>query len=196
MRSQVFVAMAVVAGISAWAGDIVPATARPVMVCMQTGLDFKIRGWTQPEVSKIFAEIAVQIDWRRDTQVCVGRQDAIVISVSYATLETVSPRAWAYALPYEGIHITVFYDRVQRTMGDARAPLLLAYVLAHEIGHILQGVARHSETGIMKAAWDYTDYFEMGRRALVFTPEDVRLIHAGVDARNAHMAATTTRVLK
>ena len=45
----------------------------------------------------------------------------------------------AFALPYEGVHIQIFYDRVR-----AAEPLLpqvaLAHVLAHEITHVLQGI--------------------------------------------------------
>ena len=34
-----------------------------------------------------------------------------------------------------------------------RTGFLLGHVLAHEIGHVLQGVARHSATGVMKGRW-------------------------------------------
>jgi hypothetical protein len=60
---------------------------------------------------------------------------------------------------------------------------LLGHVLAHEIGHILQGVERHSSTGLMKERWDYRDYVEMQRQPLRFTAEDLLLIQQGLKNR-------------
>ena len=59
----------------------------------------------------------------------------------------------AYALPYEGTHIVILFDRV-RKMQPNYVPAVLAHVLVHEVTHILQGIQRHSESGVMKAHWD------------------------------------------
>jgi hypothetical protein len=93
------------------------------------------------------------------------------------------PGALAYALPYEGVHINVFYDRVQAATEPELTPNVLAHVLVHEITHILQGTCRHSDTGIMKARWSHTDYMEMGQRPLSFSDTDVQLIRTGVAER-------------
>lgn len=53
-----------------------------------------------------------------------------------------------------------FYDRVLANSRPTGLPFLLGHVLAHEIGHILQGVERHSSAGVMKEKWDYRDYVE------------------------------------
>jgi hypothetical protein len=50
--------------------------------------------------------------------------------------------------------------------------------MAHEIGHVLQGVNRHSESGVMKANWTDIDFESMTFEPLRFTPEDARLILA------------------
>jgi hypothetical protein len=86
-------------------------------------------------------------------------------------------------------HIVVFYSRVCQKMSPARVPVLLAHVLAHEIAHILQGVQRHSESGLMKPQRDDADFFEMARKPLGFTEEDVDLIYRGLDARKFHAAS-------
>jgi hypothetical protein len=65
----------------------------------------------------------------------------------------------------------------------------MAHVLVHEITHLLEGVDRHSATGIMKARWSEGDYFEMRRKPLPFAQEDVNLIHAGLSASRAAGAA-------
>jgi len=79
----------------------------------------------------------------------------------------------------------VFYDRLRECVEADQIPTLLAYVLVHEITHILQGNPRHSATGIMKAHWNGDGYFDMRANALTFTAEDEDLLHAGLDARLA-----------
>ena len=63
--------------------------------------------------------------------------------------EKLNPNSGAFALPYEGFHIVVLYDRLAWS-GDRPgfAPVLLAHVLVHEITHMLQGICRHSMAGI------------------------------------------------
>jgi hypothetical protein len=167
-----------------------PGRERSVIVCMEIGPDGLVRTTAQPAVSRIFAEIGVQIEWARDARACVV-DEGIVVSLSYETPSNKYPNAWGYALPYERTHMVVFYDRVQKTIGETGAKNLLAYVLAHELTHMLQGVNRHSATGIMKAAWDRGDYFDMGRGALRFAPEDVRLLRMALEGRQARLAART-----
>ncbi len=60
---------------------------------------------------------------------------------------------------------------------------LLAHVTVPEIAHILEGIVRHSDTGIMKAKWSDSDYREMQRHPPLFVPEDVRLIQEGLARR-------------
>lgn len=153
-----------------------------VPVCMPLGFDSQPLKVAQKLAAQMFDGIGVTIHWRRGG-VCVPGD--IVITLSYATPDNQLPGAWAYALPFEGTHIVVFWDRMQRKMAGARAPILLSHVLAHEITHILQGVVRHSDSGLMKAKWTSADYFEMGRKPLPFTQADVLLIERGLAARNA-----------
>jgi hypothetical protein len=80
-----------------------------------------------------------------------------------------------YALVFDGIHISVFYERIRQVNPSAEA-FILAHVLAHEIVHLLQGVDRHSDAGLMKAHWDWRDFWNMRRSSLPFTSEDIRLI--------------------
>jgi predicted Zn-dependent protease len=105
------------------------------------------------------------------------------------------PGALAFALPYEGVHIQVFYNRVQAATEPELTPTVLAHVLAHEITHILQGTSRHSESGVMKARWNHDDYLQMKLKPLSFTEEDEQLIRFGMAGRaNAGrlIAATPT----
>ena len=65
--------------------------------------------------------------------------------------------------PREGSHITVFIDRIEQM----RAPSnVLAHVMVHEITHLLQGIGRHSATGVMKGVWTAGDFGGMRLRPL------------------------------
>ncbi len=66
--------------------------------------------------------------------------------------------------------------------------MLLAHELVHEITHILQCLDRHSETGVMKARWTADDYCEMRWKPLTFTPEDIQLIHLGMQMLRSRTA--------
>ena len=97
------------------------------------------------------------------------------------------PGVFAYARVFEGVHITVFCDRIAHAL-PGRENELLAHILAHEIAHLLQGIARHSESGVMKIRWSAADFREIRYKGLRFTPSDINLIHAGL-AKRATLAA-------
>jgi hypothetical protein len=119
-----------------------------------------------------------------DGQLPVG---AIAISLPSQTPVSFLPGALAFTRPYEGVHITVFWDRIQQAPRSAPMSVVLAHVLVHEITHILQGIDRHSDSGIMKACWTDKDYRDMSLGPLLFTPRDVLLIQLGLDERESSL---------
>jgi hypothetical protein len=129
----------------------------------------------------MFAGIGVTIHWRRVFEGCPAK--AIRVSLSGQTPPSLKPGAMAYALPYEGEHIRVFHDRISKAATPSLVPRLLAHVMVHEITHILQGVNRRSDSGIMKDHWEKEDYQQMGWKALEFDPPDVDLIYRGLARR-------------
>jgi hypothetical protein len=72
----------------------------------------------------------------------------------------------------------------------------VAHVLVHEITHVIEGVTRHSASGIMKARWDTRDYFDMRRRPHAFAQEDVSLIYDGLKIPRVASAAMLTSVAR
>ena|ERR1035438_5962175 len=96
----------------------------------------------------------------------------------------------AYAHLYEAVHVIVLFDRIQRKANDpAHLYTLLAHVMTHEITHLLQGISRHSATGVMKARWGAKDVANMANNPLPFTPEDIDLIQCGLVRRAAGSAS-------
>jgi hypothetical protein len=185
MNIRAMVTIAGLVGVRAWAGEEGLAPERKVTVCMD--FDRLDANLARVAASKVFEGIGVSIEWQRYGQSCPVAGGAIAISLSYDTPWNWHPGALAYARPYEGTHIVVFYDRVRASVAGARVPCLLAYVIVHEITHILQGIERHSASGIMKALWDRGDYFEMGRKSFRFAEVDVDLIHRGMDWRQSRV---------
>ena len=54
----------------------------------------------------------MKLEWHSEVGFCQGQPDAIVVTLLTSTPKTFHPGALAYALPYEGVHIQVFYDRI------------------------------------------------------------------------------------
>jgi len=103
---------------------------------------------------------------------------ALSVDLVQSTPPGLRPEALAYAFPYQGASsaITIFYGRVR---AYPHADQVLAHVIVHEVTHMLQGVARHSESGVMKAAWTQEDYRAMGNSPLPLTSVDIHLLHTG-----------------
>lgn len=138
--------------------------------------------WAQTIASQIFAEAGVNIKWKMGEPTRGKSETPIVIDITSNTPKTLAPGALACAQVFEGVHIRVFWDRVQNTVSGANplGTFLLAHIMAHEITHILQGINRHSETGVMKASWTQTEIEQMATKPLSLAPEDVELIHLGL----------------
>ncbi len=192
MRILAMVTMAAITTAAALAGDAERVRERKLTVCMDpSGDGMQIRA-AQGLASKLFAKIGIGVDWR-EHDACIAGGNEIQLSLSRETPEGDRPGALAYALPYEGSHIVVFYDRVMRSEPNL-VTSLLAYVMVHEVTHIFEGITPHSKRGIMKAHWDRDDRFEIGLGHLGFAPEDVDLIYRGLDAREFGPALAAPRV--
>ncbi len=179
MKITVMAAMAVAVGMSARAEETVKVYIEDDRV-----VPFVLMNRARLLAAEMFAGAGVRIEWHGHTpsrgQLPVG---AVVISMASHTPKNLLPGALALALPYEGVHITVFWDRMEGDTSRATAHLVLAHVLVHEITHVLQRMERHSESGVMKACWTIEDYAEMKMKPLPFTPEDIQLIHSGLAKR-------------
>lgn len=122
----------------------------------------------------MFLASSIETEWRNGLAGCPAQD--ILIGLHFRTPETLLPGSLACALPNEGTHIGVFYDRILQGRTRERVPFVLAHVLVHEIANLLQGIGRHSDYGIMKARWDTHDFEAMPLKLLAFTEKDVDLI--------------------
>jgi hypothetical protein len=190
MRITGVAVMMVAAAGSVWAGPG-PAEARQLTLCMGSvagNVAFHREVEARRVVSGIFARIGVKIQWHGPGK-CPT--EAIYVSYSNNVPAGMGAAALAYALPYEGTHIVVFLDRV-KNMAPSAGDRLLGYTLAHEVTHILEGIVRHSESGIMKAYLDGDDHLKMRGGKLGFAAEDVYWIYRGLEERELRLAASAS----
>jgi hypothetical protein len=185
MKTKRLVALLAMAGVSLSAGQNAVAQKATVTVCMDS--DPHVLMGVRPLASAMFASIGVRIDWRERDSCPVG-VGAIQVRLSYDSTSMRDSKALAFTQPYAGT-IVVFLDRVQELNRDG-GPSVPAHVLVHEITHVLEGIDRHSATGIMKARWDLNDYFVMRRKTLPFAQEDVNLIYDGLKVPRGATAVT------
>jgi hypothetical protein len=164
---------AIITTILAMAG---PAEIRvPVCLKEHVAVPAPIMMSAREWAAMMFRGAGVDIRWTCGNVPDSGFRTPLVISLVSHAPDGFRPSVMAYALPYEGVHIVIFYDRIEIAR---RAETILAYVLVHEITHILEGQSRHSETGVMKARWGLDDYARMLSRQLTFAPEDIERIHS------------------
>jgi len=135
--------------------------------------------------SDIFSRIGLKVRWRqtKDRPRGCSREPmhhTIVMAFSMNTPPGFHPEAMALAYPYQvdGACVSIFMDRLT-PMADANpttSAYLLGHILAHEIGHVLQGTEHHSERGVLKAHWSQTEIRRMPFESLRFTDYDAALI--------------------
>jgi hypothetical protein len=77
-----------------------------------------------------------------------------------------------------GGYATVFVQASKEQAAAANVPwvVVLAYAGAHETGHMLLGDQAHTPRGLMKVAWDRSDYQDMVQKRLHFTNKQARQI--------------------
>ena len=127
--------------------------------------------------SRILASADVSVAWHGMALAgWKGQNRVLIIQLEMDTPAAYHPGALGCSLPSEGVHADIFYNRIRRTDRQNFEPFLLAHAMVHEMTHLLEGIARHSATGVMKAHWDSGDFLEMRRHLLRFTPEDIQMI--------------------
>ena len=181
--------------VAAAAGNIAAGPAgsgklHSVTVCVDKDAAVEGEVLDRGEISagKLLALATLQIEWRNRGRSCPPEQDPIILNVTTNTPRDYFPRSFGTALPYEGIHIRIFYDRIQRIPPDQVAPVL-GHVLAHEIVHILSGTDAHSEAGVMKRRWSQRDLEQMVIRPLPLSKLHMMLVNLGIRERHARLAA-------
>ena len=183
---QTLAAIGIILATTISAVGATPGNQQVVRVCLGTDLTEKayaLLPLIEAKTSKLFATIGVRLEWTEDRRYCHNDFGAVRLSVRREAAPASGPDWLGYALPYDRGQIVAFYDRVVSSRGIVSIEDMLSYVFAHEIAHILEGISRHSASGIMKASWDNTDRLQMTQGSLTFAPNDIKLICDGLLGR-------------
>lgn len=130
------------------------------------------------EVTRIFAEAEIEVHWaegapddraslRTDFSAhntaatgCKAASPARELSVQLLPHAPpgLAPGTLGYSLPCArfGMDATIFLNQCEDVTYQTQASLnkVLAYAIAHELGHVLLRSSEHSRTGLMRARWD------------------------------------------
>jgi hypothetical protein len=136
-------------------------------------------------VTEAYAEIGVDVVWRSARAAPSGCSLGALNRGIIVTFASIAPagltqEALAFATPFatDGPCVTVLMDRIAPSAerNPASSGFLLGNALAHEMGHVLQRVVRHSDSGLMKARWSGEEIRNMRTQRLHFTVYDAELI--------------------
>lgn len=175
------VVLAMLAGERSPANELQPNAERTVTVCLEKSAIRDTMPLARMTASKMFADIGVTIQWNLKPDGCPAQ--GILLRLSRSNPHDFHPGTLAYTQLDEGARITIFYDRISERQDKVPVRTLEAHVLAHEITHVLQATRGHSDRGVMKAAWDDTDFRNMFCKLLAFTENDVDSIYRGLAKR-------------
>jgi hypothetical protein len=158
----------------------------------------------------IYDAIGVRVLWhsngRRYPSGCAGQPLHRTILVTFRASDStpVNDQALALSHPHlmTGPCITLLMDRLEAAirLNPVSAYALVGHVLAHELGHVLEGTTRHSDTGLMKERWLMNEVWKMKEHPLDFAPYDSALIRAalgvGPGATGPAGAVLTKRIVQ
>jgi hypothetical protein len=171
--------------LAATAGARTPEQAVVVGLTAPQLVPLAVLARAQATVSRIYGGIGLRIVWRSSPAATWW------IEFDEHAGEFSTPGALGYARPCgeSGSRIHILLDRVRKLGSGSSDPVtgetslagaVLGHVIAHELGHVLEGISRHSESGLMKAVWAPHEIYSMRSRPLAFDVADIDLIYAGM----------------
>lgn len=165
---------------------------REVTVCLQlkVAVPPDVLALSRVTASSILERIGIGLRWTCPLGLKTHDPKRLIfVQIVDQTPRTVSGEALAYSFPYkrDGVRVAVFYDRLEIMIANQpiSGAFVLGHVFAHEIGHVLSGVAQHAKTGVMQAHWTSDDMAAMRMRPLQFTAEDGEQIRQNLHLMDA-----------
>jgi hypothetical protein len=129
----------------------------------------------QDGVTRIFAAAGLEVQWVQTAP----RFTVQIVTRSLGYARAASPVMGVALRTAGGASARIFLTQVQDFARRCHVDVstLLAYVIAHEVGHLLLRMP-HSATGLMKADWDPALVREAAAGSLTFTDAQVQRILA------------------
>lgn len=131
---------------------------------------------SQDQVARIFADAGFAVEWT-----ATGPRFTVqMVTKAPVSTSTAPPALGVASRTPTGATAQIFFDQVYALALTCHVDVgrLLAYVVAHEIGHLLLPRMGHSLTGLMKADWDSDSVREAAAGSLTFTGAQIKRLHA------------------
>jgi hypothetical protein len=167
---------------------ILAAAALVVHLSNFSGAPITVVRTAQEEVTRVYANIGVSVEWHEPSEPQPGPRPAIRIVL--LPLETGSLRASektvmgsAVRTPGGNAIAYVYYRRVQdeAVRYQVSPELVLACTIAHELGHLLMPISGgHSPDGLMRACWSRDEFHRAELGQLHFRPAEADRIRDGL----------------
>ncbi len=156
-------------------------TRLSVAVCLslQTPDPHLIVTRAQALATRIFGQVDIPLEWSTCQPAGESSPAPIVVQLVSRPPESLVSDVLGYATPSQR-HVVIFMDGIQK-MPDPWA--VLGHVMVHEITHVIQGVPRHSSTGMMKARWSCHELLGMWHKPLPFAAEDLDILYSRLAAQ-------------
>ena len=156
------------------AADLKGSRRAAVAVCDLEAVPTGLMRFAQQIAGEVYHDIGIDIEWL-DAE-CHASEHMLFLRIAShgAADTTLSDYTLGFA-ESGATSATVLYDRVKafaRRYRMKRA-VLLGYVMAHELGHLLLPPQSHSTAGIMRATIDLE---RAAARDLRFTPEQAAIV--------------------
>jgi hypothetical protein len=162
-----------------------------VAACPEAGVDWEMVARATHVTSEVYRRVGVDLAWRgsklstaRTPLPEIEGTSAIRVIWIRMLCESQVPRTTrlATALGYSTAGVpfaNVAYERVEEyaRRRQVQRPLVLGYVMAHEIGHVLLEARPHGPTGLMREALDTQ---LCAQRLLWFTDDEGLAVRTGL----------------
>jgi hypothetical protein len=157
-------------------------TVDPLTIDLQMRNDARVPAHvleqSQEEVTRIFAGAGLAVRWTETAP----RFSVQIVPQVLGFDQAASPVMGAALRRANGSMAQIFFKQVHEFAHayDVDLGTMLAYVIAHEIGHLLMPGNAHSPTGVMQAEWDKALVRDATRGSLTFTEAQVARIRAAL----------------
>ena len=154
-----------------------PQTVRHLTVTVYdyAGVDAKALAIARDVASEVYRRAGIEIEWvEPDGYTDTTRLYVNVLSTDMITPLWISKDTVGFATPGT-LAATAIYDRIHVLAHERHVPcgVVLGYVIAHELGHLLLPAHSHSDSGVMMASLNMEKASE---RNLRFTNDQAALM--------------------
>ena len=172
---------------SAWASDLRAAHHVAVAVCDLEGVPNVFIDLAQEVAGEVYRDAGVELEWADHD--CHPGEGVFAVHITSRDMAGTLVSDHTIGFAETGTRVaTVLYDRVKwfARRYHLNCGVMLGYVMAHELGHLLLPPKAHSAEGVMRAILDLHSASE---RQLRFTSQQAALILHNVAALADHTAA-------